>query len=54
MAQRIATKAWNRPDRAGKVVEVGDFSCRRSQRGYFVEIHCTKTGANIKVKGWLR
>jgi hypothetical protein len=54
MAQRIATEAWNRPDRAGNLVQVSGFACRRAQRGHYVEIHCTKTGANIKVNGWLR
>jgi hypothetical protein len=50
----IATKAWRRPAKAGNVVNVRGYACRRSQRGRSATVRCTKGTNIIKVTGKLR
>lgn len=49
----IATMAWRRPARAGHLVNVRGFLCRRASRGRWAEIHCVREKVVIDVKGRL-
>ncbi|HKZ15053.1 MAG TPA: DUF5050 domain-containing protein [Solirubrobacterales bacterium] len=53
-AQVIVTRAWRRPVRAGHVVTVSGFTCRRTRHGTSVAITCTKGTAVVKTSGKLR
>ena len=53
-AKALVAATWHRPARAGHLLTVRGFNCRRSRRGLQVRIHCVKGGTIVKAKGILR
>lgn len=50
----IASRAWRKSSKAGPLVTVGRYTCRRSQLRRSIAVRCTKGSTVIKVSGKLR